>query len=439
MTMTDGTLLARRLARLRATIPTGIGDRQPAETRPIAASPRGSTRAQRLADSLGATVENGPAGPVVVLEQRIALPLAREQLGCLPYPVEATGPLLCLDTETTGLGTAAGTLPFLVGIGRWSGEIFSVRQLFLADQSDEPAFLAALAREIPADAWLVTYNGRSFDWPLLVTRYRLQRQAPPPLAGHLDLLPVARQLWRHRLEDARLASVERGVVGVLRHGDLSGALIPERYFAYLRTGRGSLLRDVADHNRQDVASLGRLLVELADRLAVPERRREAHPGDVGGLGRAFARRRRYAEALDCYETALGTAGEGWRPDRVLAERLTADRARLLPRLGRRSEAAAAWLSIGEAGGRLAAVAWLQVAKHREHWAGDLAGALQAADLAAAIAARARLVGWPLELIERDLIRRRTRLQRRLAAAVSRAPGPRAPSPGLAVTMRLPAA
>ncbi|MBA2255385.1 MAG: ribonuclease H-like domain-containing protein [Chloroflexi bacterium] len=347
------------------------------------------------------------------------LPLAQARLALLPYMIDADRPLICLDTETTGLGTAAGTLPFLVGIGRWDGETFRTRQLFLPEQPDEPAFLAALAAEIPPDAWLVTYNGRSFDWPLLVARYRLQRQAAPVHAGHLDLLPLARQLRRHRLPDARLASVERGIVGVVRHGDLPGALIPERYFQYLRTGRSSVLREVADHNRQDVLSLARLLVELASSLSLPTSWMSAHPGDVGALGRAYARRRRYDEALGCYETALVAAAEPrWsgRADHVLGERLIADRARVLARVGRREEAATSWLEIAETGGRLAAVAWLQVAKYREHRAGDLRGALQAAERAGTIAGQARRMGWPLPLIERDLVRRNGRLRRRLVLA-----------------------
>lgn len=432
---TDSTLLARRLARLRALggdirgVVPHPGEEcgaRPVAHRPAAPIGRGAPngtarrddRARRLAQELGAVVEDGPAGPVVVLEMSLRLPLARDMLSALPFRVEADRPLLCIDTETTGLGTAAGTLPFLVGIGRWSGDLLRVRQLVLPDHPDEPAFLAALAAEIPADAWLVTYNGRSFDWPLLVARYRLQRRPAPPFAGHLDLLPVARQLWRHRLPDARLASVERGIAGVMRHGDLPGALIPERYFAYLRSGRGGLLREVLDHNRQDIVSLGHLLAELAHRLAEPSGRAEAHPGDVGALGRAFVRRRRLVEALDCYDTALASVkrDDMWaRGTPAVRDGLVAERARVLVRLGRRDEAAGSWLGLAEGGGRLAAVAWLQVAKDREHRRSDVAGAMEATHHAATLAERARSTGWPLVLVEHDLARRAARLGRRLAA------------------------
>jgi uncharacterized protein YprB with RNaseH-like and TPR domain len=86
--------------------------------------------------------------------------------------------------------------------------------------------LTALAGYIPLDGWLVTYNGRGFDWPLLVTRYRMARRAAPIHGGHLDLLPVVRRLFRHRLEDARLRTVESGLLGMVRHGDIDGSEIP---------------------------------------------------------------------------------------------------------------------------------------------------------------------------------------------------------------------
>ena len=118
----------------------------------------------------------------------MAVPLDRERLARLPGQPPADVPLLCLDTETTGLATAAGTLAFLVGLGWWVGERFRQVQLLLPDHADEPAMLEALTALIPAGGWLVTYNGRGFDWPLLVARYRMAGRDAPAHAGHLDLL-----------------------------------------------------------------------------------------------------------------------------------------------------------------------------------------------------------------------------------------------------------
>lgn len=413
-------LLERRLGRLRDAR-SGFLPGGPDGQRAAIEASAGKARASALAGELGGRVLETAHGPVAVVEGQVALPIEHEALSRLPYPFEPGRPLVCLDLETTGLGTGAGTLPFLVGIGTWQEATLSVRQLILADHADEPALLSALAQWIPADSWLVTYNGRSFDWPLLVTRYRLHRRDPPALAGHLDLLPVARQLWRHRLDDARLATVERHICGVRRQGDLPGALIPERYFAYLRSRRADLLRDVLDHNRQDIVSLGLLLAVLAGQAGRPEQWPAVHPGDLLGLSRGFVRRRRHTEALHCVEAALGSHawGRGVAGGGPLRRRLASDRARLLARLGRRDASLLAWLELAVGGGPGSAVAWIHVARHREHVEHDHAAALEACRAASGAAERSRLWGRPLVAVERDLARRTARLQRRAAAATGR--------------------
>ncbi len=401
----SGTALAARLARFRA-----LDHRPPPPSeRPTRdGGAAHAERAARLAEALDGSVEGGPLGLVVRVRASYPLAAPLAQLATLPYPVEPGHPLICLDTETTGLGTAAGTLAFLVGMGRWDGARFDVEQLLLPDHPDEPALLAAVRAAIPQDAWLVTYNGRGFDWPLLVTRFRLQGSPAPLHAGHLDLLPLARQLWRHRLPDARLATVEHGVVGVRRRDDLPGALIPGRYLEFLRTGVPELLRAVVDHNRQDLLSLGLLLAHLAQSLADPRARAADHPGDVAALARAYARRRRFPEALACCEAAIAAADSRQR------EHLAAERARLLRLAGRQTESVTAWREIAAAQGPLAAVAWVQLAKHLEHVQRDPAAALEAAERATALVERRRLLGGELPRFERDLARRRARLRRRLA-------------------------
>ena len=232
------------------------------------------------------------------------IPLDRVSLAALPGQPPPDVPLVCLDTETTGLATATGTVAFLIGLGWWEGDRFRQVQLLLPDHADEPALLTALAGYIPLDGWLVTYNGRGFDWPLLVTRYRMARRAAPLHGGHLDLLPVVRRLFRHRLEDARLRTVETGLLGMVRHGDIDGSEIPGRYLGFLRGGPAEPLAAVVRHNDQDVRSLARLLVLLASGYGTPEARRTAPAGDLGGLARAYARAGRLSEALECYDVAF---------------------------------------------------------------------------------------------------------------------------------------
>lgn len=405
-------LLGRRLERLRS----GDGS----EERRLAAAEAGSARAEALAATLGGRVMSIAGGALVVVESEHHLPLDRMALARLPTPVEPEQPLVCLDLETTGLATGPGTLAFLVGLGTWSGDRLTVRQLVLPDHVDEPALLTLLDGLIPRDAALVTYNGRTFDWPLLVARYRLHRRPPPEHAGHHDLLPIARQLWRPRLGNARLATIEHGVCGVERHGDLPGALIPERYFGYLRDRRAEPLRPVLEHNRQDIVTLGKLLATLARLIGEPDRWRDEHPSDIGGLARALARHGRPDEALACVEAALSATAwlrgvEGGGP---LSRRLATDRARLLGRLGERAAALEAWQSIAQRGGPGAATAWLHVARHREWVERDISGALAACQAASAAVERAMLWGRPSPAVERDLARRLLRLNRRAARSAA---------------------
>jgi len=418
-------LLERRLDRLR---PLESATRSSAALGRSGGKPAQDQRVASLAVGVDGRVLSTSDGPIVLVETTSELPLAAAALADLPYGVDAGRPLVCIDVETTGLGTAAGTLPFLVGVGSWQAGAMTIRQLLLPDQSHEPALLTALASFIPRDAWLVTYNGRSFDWPLLVSRFRLHRRDPPAWAGHLDLLPIARQLWKHRLGNARLATVE-SVAGVYRLDDLPGALVPERYFRYLREGDPGSLRAVVRHNRQDIVSLALLLAVLAERLALPERWPEMHPGDLGGLARAYARDGRVEDALACLQAGLSASGTvvAAADGGVIRRRLLIDRARLLARAGRHEEAALAWLELTTSSGPGAVRAWLWLARHREHRLHDYPAALQACMQAAAIAERARAWSRPLVGVERDLRRRMPRLRRRVLSAQVRRGLPRVPA------------
>ncbi len=426
--MSDAPTLERRLARFRAA--------RAVTARPAAAAPRahdGVGRAARLAEALDGEVVRGGSGLVVRVEPRsLAVPLVRERLAVLPGQPGPAARLVCLDTETTGLGTAAGTLAFLVGLGWWEGDRFRRLQLVCPDHGEEPALLAELERAIPPDAWLVTYNGLGFDWPLLVTRYRLHRRAAPAHAGMLDLLPGVRRLFRHRLADARLATVERELLGVHRYRDVGGWEIPGRYLDFVRGGPAAPLAPVLVHNAEDVASLARLLAHLDARYADPDRRSLAPTGDLVALARAFTRERRHADALGC----LDDADAGWRPPAlgsaawpfgaptpvaaaVSGDGIRAERARVLRRLGRTDEALAAWEALAGAGGPAAARAWVEVAKVREHALRDAAGALAAAEAAARASERTRLRWRGDPAFEVALAARLLRLRRRAARLSAR--------------------
>lgn len=449
--MTAGSL-ERRLANYRATLartPREPGDRADGGVG------RGSVElGRRLAEAVDGELLLDAAGPVVRCEPAtVVLPVDRHRLADLPGLPPADAPLVCLDTETTGLATASGTVAFLVGLGWWEGDRFRQVQLLLPDHPAEPGLLARVASHLPPDAWLVTYNGRGFDWPLLVARWRMVRSAPPPLAGHLDLLPFVRRVLRHRLSDARLRTVETEVLGSFRIGDVDGWQIPGRFLDFLRGAPAEPLVEVVRHNREDVRSLARLLSRIDVDYADPASRRSAPAGDLAGLARAFARARRLDDALTCLDDALSSEprsrftlvddGEGddptrpwWHPHRVAdvggsrrgpswssvvagrldspwtAERVGIERARLLRRMGRYAEAAAAWRDLTAGNGRIAVHAWIEIAKLREHRLSDPVGALDATTRAATLAGRRHRLGMGDPVVERAIAARLSRLRRR---------------------------
>jgi len=405
---TEQGLLSRRLDRLRLSAPS----------RSVAPRTSSGEHAARLAATLGGRAD----GPLVIIETAHQLPLDRGALAGLPLPIDHSLALTCLDLETTGLATGPGTLAFLVGMGSWHGDTLVVRQLLLPDHADEQMLLEAIGQALPRDAALVTYNGRCFDWPLLVARFRLHGRPAPAVNGHHDLLPLSRLLWRAQLGNARLATIEAAVCDVMRDEDLPGALIPQRYFDYLRDRRPEPLRAVVEHNRQDIVSLARLLTSMAELASNRGGWPRAHPSVLAGLARAHARQRRWQEALEVVEAALGSPA--WHRGVVgggpLWRGLAADRARLLRRLGRLMEAAEAWLEIASRGGPGAAQAWLHVARYREHQLRDLDGALTACHEALAATERARMWGRTVPAVERDLADRMRRLRRRRARGNARA-------------------
>ena len=176
-----------------------------------------------------------------------------------------------LDTETTGLAGGTGTCAFLIGIAAAEGSQFVVRQFFLRDYPEEKATLAALAEALAPYSCVVTFNGKTFDVPLLETRFTLARlKSPFASMQHLDLLHPARRLWKLRLESCALAHLEKEILDVARVGDISGAAIPGIYFDYLRTGNARGLQPVFYHNAMDVVTLAALTAELARIIAAVE-------------------------------------------------------------------------------------------------------------------------------------------------------------------------
>lgn len=178
--------------------------------------------------------------------------------------------LLHFDTETTGLAGGTGTRAFMIGAADWRGDRLRIRQLTLTTMAAETAMLRTFAEWLNDDTVLVSYNGKSYDAPLLATRYRLAR-LPNPLAGrgHLDLLHPVRRHWKHQWPNCRLATAERQLLGVVREDDLPGAEAPAAWLSYLRGGSARNLRRVAAHNAQDLKSLAGVLLHMTRIASMP--------------------------------------------------------------------------------------------------------------------------------------------------------------------------
>jgi len=170
---------------------------------------------------------------------------------------------LFVDTETTGLAGGTGTVAFLIGLGLFVDGALRLEQLVLPSLGAEAPLLHHLKQRLQQASCIVTYNGKSFDWPLLRTRFLMNRITTPELPPHLDALHGARRGWGAALTPVKLVSVEQAELGFVRHDDIDGALIPERYFAYLRGGTGAGLQAVVEHNADDLAALAAICARLA--------------------------------------------------------------------------------------------------------------------------------------------------------------------------------
>ena len=272
---------------------------------------------------------------------------------------------LFLDTETTGLMGGTGTYPFLVGIAWWDAGGLQIEQFFMRELSEEHALLVTLAERMAARPVLVTFNGKSFDWPLLETRYRMTRSIKPSAPrAHLDFLHPARNLWRIRLGSVRLAELEKHVLGWHRGADLISEMIPQFYFDYLRGGSPEPLVQVFLHNQMDLRGLAGLASRIVALLADPESHRSTDGLELFGVSRICERRGDAARARKHYAQSLAAELPA-ETDRAARRSL----ARLAKRAGDLPLACQLWESI-LGNSREGLEAYEQLAIHYEHQADD---------------------------------------------------------------------
>jgi uncharacterized protein YprB with RNaseH-like and TPR domain len=259
------------------------------------------------------------------------------------------GRMLFVDLETTGLAGGAGTYAFLVGCAWYQDGGLRVRQFFLSNFAAERVLLEAVAAVAESCGAVVTYNGKSFDLPLMETRFVLHRlETPFASLPHVDMLHPARRLWRHDDGDVslegdathglvpskprsgeggcRLSALEETLCGHVREGDVPGFQIPARYFQFVRTGDARGLAAVMEHNRLDLVSLAMVTARAAQLLEDgPSAARTAR--EALGMGRLYERggmtgqaRASFLRAAEHREADSVTRAEAWRAYAVLSRR-----------------------------------------------------------------------------------------------------------------------
>src|SRR5688572_10271046 len=297
----------------------------------------GSIDVDRMADVLGGQVVTNSFGRALVIDRRYESDRfhgSRRVGECdvpdgdtlrlldptLPLPDGARERTLFVDLETTGLSGGAGTVAFMVGCGWFDMGAFQVRQFLLTSYTSERALLDAVASCFDAASLLVTYNGKTFDVPVMETRWSFHRMRMPlESVRHFDMLHPARRLWRGRAADVsarasldadsggcRLGTLERVLCDVTRVGDVPGLEIPGRYFQFLRTGDARPLEPVLEHNRLDLISLAAVAAH-AVQLVEEGTPRCRDAAEALALGRVYERAGCIDRALDAYGCAADAA------------------------------------------------------------------------------------------------------------------------------------
>jgi uncharacterized protein YprB with RNaseH-like and TPR domain len=337
--------------------------------------------------------------------------------------LEDSAKWLFLDTETTGLAGGTGTYAFLVGLAWWDAGGLQVEQFFMRDFTEEHSLLHELAARLAERPVLVTFNGKSFDWPLLESRFTMTRAITlPRLAAHLDLLHPARALWKLRLGSVRLVDLERHVLdaprlGWHRENDVASALIPQFYFDYLRGGSPAPLASVVRHNQMDLRGLAALFGKINSLLGEHAcASNDTDSLDLFGLSRFLHRRGESDRAHSACAQAidLGLPVELRTPARR-------ELAQMAKRRGDHERAAALWHEIAS-DSQHGIHACEQLTIYYERRLKDTVRAAEFAKLALAklrlkrANARDPFVAFPGARLESRLLRRFERLERRLASS-----------------------
>jgi len=306
-----------------------------------------------------------------------------------------------IDTETTGLAGGSGTLAFLIGVGFFQRNDFKILQFFISDYDKETAALYSLSKLLEKFKSIVTFNGKSYDIPLLEARYMLSRmESPLQKIFHLDLLASARRVYKERLESVSLSSLETNILSLKREGDIPGYEIPSVYFKFLKDNNPYPLKPIFYHNQMDILSMVTLTTSMAHAFKNPVYSATCENQDYYCLGRVFEDMGMIEQSIKCYEKALQVHG--------VREKSHTQLSLLYKRLGRWQEAERLWIAMVKSNIR-PVFALVELAKYYEHKLKDYDRAAKAAQKALEKAYKKNtLVGFTLK---EDIVELKKRLER----------------------------
>ena len=300
------------------------------------------------------------------------LPKEETLFGIFREEIPKGNRVVFLDTETTGLAGGTGTYPFMIGLGWYEYNVFKIRQYFLRHPSEETPLIYELNQFLKEFEILATFNGKSFDMPLIATRFILSGISDEPFQGiHIDLLHSARRIWKESLPSCSLTSLEKHLMNMERIDDIPGELIPAVYFNFLRSGKTREIEKVFEHNLLDILSMVSLIKAMGERLKSP---------DLCSFEERYAIGKALEKSGDLDGASVFYCNSQLDQDNPICRRTLRNLSLIYKKKGEWEKAVEIWESLINSGGSFSLFPYIELAKYYEHKAKDYDKAIDYVDM-----------------------------------------------------------